>query len=165
MKKKHLAYAGIAGAVILVLMFIAILSTGTFSIFPSATIDPVPAHTTGDLVVITGKTTFPAGTRLSLDIVDPSPGGKRAKAPTKIQPASHVELSVLDRFLASNETLREVISQAQRNDVNRIRFKNPFVPGIRFTVGTGFEILVLHERRHLLQAERARNAANFPAST
>jgi len=77
MKKKHLAYAGIAGAVILVLMFIAILSTGTFSIFPSATIDPVPAHTTGDLVVITGKTTFPAGTRLSLDIVDPSPGGKR----------------------------------------------------------------------------------------
>jgi len=95
--------------------------------------------------------------------VEPTAGGKRAQAPAKIQPASQVELSVLDHFLASNEALREVISQAQRKDVNRIRFKNPFVPGLRFSVGTGFEILVLHERRHLLQAERARNAAGFPA--
>ena len=98
------------------------------------------------------------------NFVEPSPGGKHAKAPAKIQPAPQVEPSVLDRFLASNEALGEVISQAQRKDVNRIRFKNPFVPAIRFTVGAGFEILVLHERRHLLQAERARNAAGFPAS-
>jgi len=48
-------------------------------------------------------------------------------------------------------------------DVNRIRFKNPFVPLIRFTVGTGLEIVSQHESRHLLQAERIRESPGFPA--
>jgi hypothetical protein len=39
-------------------------------------------------------------------------------------------------------------------DVNRVRFRNPFVSVIRFSVGSGFVILSAHERRHLLQAER-----------
>ena len=43
-------------------------------------------------------------------------------------------------------------------DLNRIRFKNPFVGIIRFTVGTGLEVMSRHERRHLLQAERIRAA-------
>jgi hypothetical protein len=31
---------------------------------------------------------------------------------------------------------------------------NPFVPLVRFTVGTGVEIVWRHQHRHLLQAER-----------
>jgi hypothetical protein len=48
------------------------------------------------------------------------------------------------------------VERAADCDVNRIRFRNPFVPLIRFTLGTGLEILVRHERRHLEQAERQR---------
>jgi hypothetical protein len=33
---------------------------------------------------------------------------------------------------------------------------------IRFTVGTGLEILTRHENRHLLQAERVRANPAFP---
>ena len=51
--------------------------------------------------------------------------------------------------------------RAQKN-VNRIRFWNPFIPGIRFTVGTGLQIIVGHERRHLLQAERVLHSPSFP---
>jgi hypothetical protein len=47
-------------------------------------------------------------------------------------------------------------------DVNRIRFRNPFIPVLRFTVGTGLEILSNHQRRHLLQAERVRESLEFP---
>src|SRR5215469_8329081 len=47
---------------------------------------------------------------------------------------------------------------------NRVRFWNPFLPGLRFTVGTGFEIIARHERRHLLQAERVLGSTNFPRS-
>jgi hypothetical protein len=47
-------------------------------------------------------------------------------------------------------------------NVNRIRFKNPFIPGLRFSVGTGLEVLSAHERRHLLQAERVRALSDFP---
>jgi hypothetical protein len=83
MKKKYLTWAGIASAAILAIMFIYILATGSFTIFPTAAIDPVPDHAAGDLVVITGTTNYPAATRLELEIiaVAPTPGaGTRAGA-------------------------------------------------------------------------------------
>jgi hypothetical protein len=79
MKKKYLTWAGIASAAILIVMFIYILATGSFTIFPTAAIDPITDHAAGDLVVITGTTNYPAGTRLSLDILAISPlPGERA---------------------------------------------------------------------------------------
>ena len=93
--------------------------------------------------------------------IEPSPQSKRAPAPKKIVPGTHVELSVLDRFLRSNQAVREVIRRAADLDVNRIRFRNPFLPVIRFTVGTGLEILTGHERRHLQQAERVKQSPEF----
>jgi hypothetical protein len=93
--------------------------------------------------------------------VEPSPDSKRVPAPPKIRPASRVDLAVLDRFLSGNRSCRELILRARGKNVNHIRFWNPFVPGIRFTVGTGFEIIASHERRHLLQAERVRDSVNF----
>jgi hypothetical protein len=92
---------------------------------------------------------------------EPSPKTKRARAPKQIQPESHVDLSILDRFLRSNDAARGLILRARDYDVNRIRFANPFVPGIRFTIGTGLEIVSGHERRHLLQAERVKQASGF----
>lgn len=94
--------------------------------------------------------------------IAPGPQTKRAKAPKKITPAATVEDDILDRFLRSNERIRAVMRRASEYDVNRIRFRNPFVPVIRFTVGTGFELLARHEDRHLLQAERVRQASGFP---
>ena len=94
--------------------------------------------------------------------VEPSPDTKRVSAPPKIRPASRVDLAVLDRFLSGNRSCRELILRARGKNVNHIRFWNPFVPGIRFTVGTGLETIASHERRHLLQAERVRDSVNFP---
>ena len=92
-----------------------------------------------------------------------APSDKRAKAPAKIAPGSStVEAGILDRFLRGNENTRRLMQAASRFDVNRIRFRNPFVPVLRFTVGTGFEILSKHESRHLLQAERVRALSSFP---
>ena len=93
---------------------------------------------------------------------EPSAKSKRAKAPRKIRPGPRAELSVLARFLAGNQACRELITRAGGNDVNRIRFWNPFLPGLRFTVGTGLEILVSHERRHLLQGQRVKDSVGFP---
>ncbi len=99
--------------------------------------------------------------------IEPSPASKRAPAPKKIVPGSRVERSVLDRFLSSSQAAREVISRAGAFNVNRVRFKNPLIPGIRFTVGAGLLIVSGHERRHLLQAERVKQALDlaFPAAT
>jgi hypothetical protein len=94
--------------------------------------------------------------------VEPSPNSKRVSAPPKIRPAARVDLAVLDRFLSGNKSCRELIVRTRSKDINRIRFWNPFVVGIRFTVGTGLEIITGHERRHLLQAERVLDSVNFP---
>lgn len=87
----------------------------------------------------------------------------RVRAPGKIRPAAQVEPSVLDAFLLSNQTARELIRQASAYDVNRIRFRNPFIPLLRFTVGTGLGITSKHESRHLEQAERVRHSPAFPS--
>jgi len=93
---------------------------------------------------------------------EPSPNSKRASAPRKIRPVARVDLAVLDQFLSANKSCRELIVRMRGKDINRIRFWNPFVPGIRFTVGTGLEMVTGHERRHLQQAERVRQSVNFP---
>lgn len=94
--------------------------------------------------------------------IEPSPRSKHIRAPKKSVPGARVEPSVLDRFLRSNEAARELVRHARDYDVNRIRFRNPFIPVLRFTVGTGLEILYRHERRRLLQAERAKRSSGFP---
>jgi DinB superfamily len=86
--------------------------------------------------------------------IEPSPQTRRASAPKKTTPGTQIDATILQRFLTSNDRAREVTRQAAPYDVNRIRFRNPFIPGLRFTVGTGLEILSRHQRRHLLQAER-----------
>jgi DinB family protein len=94
--------------------------------------------------------------------IEPSPRGKRARAPGKIAPARQVDSAVLELFLRSNDVARALVRRAGAYDVNRIRFRNPLIPLLRFTVGTGLEILWRHQRRHLLQAERIRQSATFP---
>ena len=94
--------------------------------------------------------------------IEPSPQMRRVPAPKKIRPGAQIEPDILDRFLDSNHRARDLVLRARNYDVNRIRFKNPFVPVIRFTVGTGLEIISKHQSRHLLQAERIRESPEFP---
>jgi len=98
--------------------------------------------------------------------IEPSTQRSRAKAPAKITPvASHITAAIVFRFIASNARVREAIALAQGHDVNRVRFRNPFIPAIRFTVGTGLQILTRHNHRHLLQADRVTRLAEFPRSS
>ena len=94
--------------------------------------------------------------------IAPNPAGTRARAPKKIEPAKHVEPLILETFLHSNQAARRLVRHASEFDVNHLRFKNPFIPILRFTVGTGLEIVAKHQSRHLLQAEGVRNNPGFP---
>jgi hypothetical protein len=94
--------------------------------------------------------------------IEPSPRSTRARTPRKIAPAGQIDPSVLDLFARSNDVARDLVRRAAAYNVNRIRFQNPFIPLLRFTVGTGLEILWRHQRRHRLQAERIEQAPTFP---
>ena len=86
---------------------------------------------------------------------------KRFKAPKAIRPTPVDAQEALQELLHSHEEIRQILTSNPKSDLNRIRFKNPLFPVIRFTVATGLLIMAAHGRRHLLQAERVRQAQDF----
>ncbi len=89
----------------------------------------------------------------------------RMKARSKVYPLAQASPNeALAEFVDSHKPVRSVIEAASDMDVNRIRFKNPFVPFVRFTVGTGLLVITAHDRRHLWQANQVTVARGFPAS-
>jgi hypothetical protein len=89
----------------------------------------------------------------------------RMKARSKVYPLTQADPNeALAEFVDSHKPVRSVIEAASDMDVNRIRFKNPFVPFVRFTVGTGLLVISAHDRRHLWQANQVTVARGFPAA-
>src|SRR5262249_31148774 len=102
--------------------------------------------------------------RLVIRSFEPPPR-RKLRAPKKIVPGSQIgSQEVLHSFLRSQEDVRTVIRDGARLDLNRVRFRNPFIRFLRFTVGTGLLIITAHERRHLWQAEKVLACAGFPKS-
>lgn len=69
---------------------------------------------------------------------------------------------VLAAFLRIQEDVRAFAQACADLDLNRARFTNPFVRAVRFSVGTGLLVIAAHDRRHLSQAHRVREASAFP---
>jgi hypothetical protein len=84
----------------------------------------------------------------------------KVKAPRKIRPrhAPPLATAYADYVTAH----RDIVAYLHENadlDLARIRFPNPFVPGIRFSLATGLHVIASHERRHLWQAWNVRRGA------
>jgi hypothetical protein len=91
----------------------------------------------------------------------------KLRAPRKIRPRPAPPLAVaFADFLASQADVVAFLREHAELDLARVRFPNPFIRGVRFSLATGLHVITAHERRHLWQAwnvrreaERARPAA------
>ena len=84
----------------------------------------------------------------------------KGKAPAAIRPRPSPALGDAMRdFLASQDQVRMFLHTFAVIDLAGVRFKNPFVAGVRFSLATGLHVIASHERRHLWQAWNARRAA------
>lgn len=84
----------------------------------------------------------------------------RMTAPPSILPHENPALSdAFARFLRTQSETRRVLHDFSDLDLNAVHFRNPFIPGLRFSLATGFHVITAHERRHLWQAWRVRRAA------
>jgi hypothetical protein len=93
------------------------------------------------------------------------PASIKMKSPRKIIPVQQTDpVDAVAEFVESHEPVRGVIEASSLRNLNGVRFKNPFVPLLRFTIGTGLLIINAHDRRHLWQAARVKQAAGFPPS-
>jgi hypothetical protein len=87
----------------------------------------------------------------------------RGKAPRLIRPRAAPPLSdALRRFLESQNLPRTFLQKYADIDLASVRFPNPLVRGVRFSLATGLHVIVAHERRHLWQAKRVRDALSQP---
>jgi hypothetical protein len=85
---------------------------------------------------------------------------RKGKAPRLIRPRSQPPLAdAFDAFLKSHDDTRAFLQRFINIDLARTRFPNPFVPGVRFSLATGLNVIAAHERRHLWQAWNVRRAA------
>jgi hypothetical protein len=83
----------------------------------------------------------------------------KRKAPQKIQPRQGPSLAdAMAQFLGSHDEVRAFLRDFADIDLAGVRFPNPFIRGIRFSLATGLHVLAAHERRHLWQAWRVRRA-------
>jgi hypothetical protein len=84
----------------------------------------------------------------------------KMKATRNIKPSTSPSLAhAFDRFLISQDEVRDYLRTYSDLDLAGIRFPNPLVPGIRFSLATGLHVITAHERRHMWQAWRVRRAA------
>ena len=100
--------------------------------------------------------------RWFLSKIEP-PVGLGVKTKPKVTPAAKGDLAgALARFVESHKELRKIVETWDRADLNRVRYPNPFIPLVRFPVGTGLLIANAHDRRHLWQAQRVKEAPGYP---
>jgi hypothetical protein len=91
------------------------------------------------------------------------PPKRRLPAPKKIVPAARKGRDeVIGEWRRIQAEVKDLLRAGAGQDLNRIRFVNPFFSLIRFSVGTGFQVIAAHERRHLWQAERILANPRFP---
>jgi hypothetical protein len=84
----------------------------------------------------------------------------KSKAPRVIRPRTAPALSdAITAFLASQDDMRTFLRTYADIDLTGVRFPNPFIRGVRFSLATGLHVIAAHERRHLWQAWRVRHAA------
>jgi hypothetical protein len=94
------------------------------------------------------------------------PPRRKLPAPRKIVPST-VRLAkdeVLSEFRRLQGEAVALLRESSGLDLG-VRFPNPFIPLVAFTVGTGFLVIASHERRHLWQAERVRGNPGFPGTS
>src|SRR5262245_39720532 len=85
---------------------------------------------------------------------------RRISAPQSIRPRRGPSLAdAIAQFLASHDEVRTFLRRYAHIDLAGVRFPNPFVRGIRFSLATGLHVVAAHERRHIWQAWRLREAA------
>ena len=96
--------------------------------------------------------------RLFIRELEPPPK-RKIKAQKKVTPAAQLKSAeVLRSFLAAHDQVRSLVEEARELDLNRIRFRNPFLRVFPWTVGAGLIILGAHDRRHLWQAQQVLKA-------
>ena len=90
----------------------------------------------------------------------------RGRAPRAFYPApNRPRQEIMAAFRAYQVQYVDRLRQANGLDLARGRAASPVVRWLPMPLGSVFALLITHERRHLLQAQRVTQAPGFPSTT
>lgn len=91
-------------------------------------------------------------------------GGKmKVKAPKGFQPAqAEGDLHTLEEYVSQQRELQAFMERADGYSISRARFASPVTRLMRFNIGDGIRMMVIHQQRHLRQALAVMEEAGFP---
>jgi len=76
--------------------------------------------------------------------------------------ASDVSTTICEDFAENNRKLIALIEAVEDFEIDKIKIPEPLSVALNLRLRDAFEILVMHEKRHFLQAERILQAEGFP---
>lgn len=92
------------------------------------------------------------------------PPARRVKTFRSMVPDPDTEgRSAVDDFTALQARLEGLLDRSGGLDLGRVRFGSPFLPLLRFSLGTGFAMILAHNRRHLWLMRELMRHPDFPA--
>jgi hypothetical protein len=88
---------------------------------------------------------------------------KKMKNPAIIDPEqSDIEADVVEKYLDIQKKASAVMRSSAKIDAKKTIMTSPIASFITYSVMDGFRVIVTHDKRHLLQAERVTEADGFP---
>jgi DinB superfamily len=93
------------------------------------------------------------------------PGRGRYPAPKPFRPdvARPVGVGAVERFFSVHARTSDVIARMAHVDLTHTKIASPLSSLIRFRMGDMMDFLLVHSKRHVLQAERVILHADFPS--
>lgn len=93
--------------------------------------------------------------KLILHFVNPNTKMKSKTTKTFNPSHSKVETNVVKKYLSQHDQLIEAIGGMKRLDLKKMKIPSPINSAIKYNLGDAIRIIILHDQRHIQQAERA----------
>jgi hypothetical protein len=88
---------------------------------------------------------------------------RKLKAPQVFRPtSSDVDAKIVGEFAHQQHRLMEYLKASERLEIRRIIMTSPASSFVTYSLRDAYQIILVHERRHLLQAQRVMKADDFP---
>lgn len=91
-------------------------------------------------------------------VLQPGRFSSKTAAPFVPRQVAEPEAALAD-FLRSQSRIIDLLRRTEGQDLSRAKMASAFNPRVKYNVYAAFQILEVHERRHLAQAERATTGA------
>jgi hypothetical protein len=100
--------------------------------------------------------------RMLINTISPN-NSKRFKAPKLFQPSSsNINPQIIGRFTAHQNEVIDKMKTTEGMELEKVIIYSPVTKVITYSLFDAYRAIVLHERRHFIQAQRVMEAPGFP---